>query len=102
MLKLKTVTFFVAHVFLKRLCLPMPSLSIDRFHLIQLLPMISPCVPITFIDNFMKLLYVTFFLKIYLLFKPRCALFGCSTGTSFEALAGQEKIYSGKVNTDML
>ena len=63
--------------------------------------MISPCIPITFIDNFMKLLYVTFFL-IYLLFKPRCAFFGCSTETSFEALARQENIYSGKVNTDVI
>ena len=42
------------------------------------------------------------FFLIYLLFKPRCAFFGCSTETSFEALARQENIYSGKVNTDML
>ena len=37
MLTLKAVTFFVAHVFLKRLCLPMPSLSIDCRSLLQLI-----------------------------------------------------------------
>ena len=65
--------------------------------------MISPCIPITFIDYFMKLLYVTFFFLIYFLFKPRCAfLDALFTGTIFEALARQENIYSGTVNTDML
>ena len=65
--------------------------------------MISPCIPITFIDYFMKLLYVTFFLNLFIIQTQVCifldALF---TGTSFEALARQENIYSGKVNTDML
>ena len=74
----------------------------QRFHLIQLLSMISPCIPITFTDNFMKLLYVTFFFKFIYYSNPGVhfldALF---TGTSFGALARQENIYSGKVNTDM-
>ena len=65
--------------------------------------MISPCIPITFIDYFMKLLYVTFFLNLFIIQTQVCifldALF---TGTSFEALARQENIYSGTVNTDML
>ena len=75
----------------------------QRFHLIQLLSMISPCIPITLIDNFMKLLYVTFFFKFIYYSNPGVhfldALF---TGTSFEALARQENIYSGTVNTDMI
>ena len=57
--------------------------------------MIFPCIPITFIDNFMKLLYVTFFLKFIYYSNPGVhfldALF---TGTSFEALARQENIYT--------
>ena len=65
--------------------------------------MISPCIPITFIDNFMKLLYVTFFFNLFIIETQVCifldALF---TGTSFEALARRENIYSGKVNADML
>ena len=65
--------------------------------------MISPCILVTFIDNFMKLLYVTFFINLFIIQTQVCifldALF---TGTSFEALARQENIYSGKVNTDML
>ena len=92
MLTLKTVTFFVAHVFLKRLCLPMPSLSIDCRSLLQAIncnanknseisphPTIVNDIPL-YSHNFYRLLYEivvcdVFFFKIYLLFKPRCAYF---------------------------
>ena len=71
--------------FLKRLCLPMPSLSINcrsllplikiqRFHPIQLLSMIFPCIPIIFIGHFMTL-YVTFF---FYYSNPGVHIFGCS------------------------
>ena len=66
--------------------------------------MISPCIPITFIDYFMKLLYVTFFFLNLFIIQTQVCIFldALFTGTSFEALARQENIYSGKVNTDML
>ena len=50
----------------------------------------------------MKLLYVTFFKFIYYSNPGVHFLDALFTGTSFEALARQENIYSGKVNTDML
>ena len=94
MLKLKTVTFFVAHVFLKRLCLPMPSLSIDCRSLLQLLSMISPCIPITFIDYFMKLLYVTFFfLNLFIIQNPDVHLLDALLGPALK-LWLDKKIYT--------
>ena len=71
----------------------------QRFHLIQLLSMISPCVPISFIDHFYHDIDVCDVLL--LLFKPRCAYFWMLSLLG-PALARQEHIYSGTVNTGML
>ena len=58
--------------------------------------MISSCIPIIFIDHFMTL-YVMFFS----LFKPRCTYFWMLSLLG-PALARQEIMHSGMVNTDML
>ena len=74
----------------------------QRFHLIQLLSMISPCIPITFIDNFMKLLYVTFFFNLFIIQTQVCIFWMLSLLGPALKLWLDKKIYTGKVNTDML
>ena len=44
----------------------------QRVHLIQLLSMISLRIPITFIDNIMKLLYVIFFFNLFIIQTQVC------------------------------
>ena len=95
----------------------MPSLSIDCISLLQVIncnanknsevsphPTIVndiPCIPITFIDNFMNLLYVTFFFNLFIIQTQVC-IFWMLYWDQLWSLARQENIYSGKVNTDML
>ena len=62
--------------------------------------MISPCVPISFIDHFYHDIDVCDVLLL-LLFKPRCAYFWMLSLLG-PAFATQENIYSGTVNTGML
>ena len=66
--------------------------------------MISPCIPISFIDHFyhdIDVCDVFLLLLLLLLFKPRFAYFWMLYLLG-PALARRENIYSGTVNTGML
>ena len=69
--------------------------------------MISPCIPISFIDHFYHdidvcdVFLLLLLLLLLLLFKPRFAYFWMLYLLGL-ALARRENIYSGTVNTGML
>ena len=54
--------------------------------------MISPCIPIIFIDHFMTLLYVTFYYYYYYSSNPGVRIFGCSL--YWDQLWLDKKIYT--------
>ena len=110
MLTLKTVTFFAAHVFLKRLCLPIPSLSIDCRSLLPLINFntnknseistIVNDIPL-YSYNFYRLLYDIVVCDVFfIMIQTQACTFLDALFTQGPALARQENIYSGTVNTD--